>query len=259
MTKHEAIIIDGPEDGVRRITLNRPDKRNALNARTLAEIAEVLADADTDDHVRAIVMTGGEKVFAAGADLKEMAAMNAIDVHLDARARQWATIRRFSKPIVAAVNGFALGGGCELAMHADIIVAGESAQFGQPEVNLGIMPGAGGTQRLTRTVGKSVAMKMVLSGLFIDAAEALATGLVAEVVEDGQSNPRAVELAALIATKPPLAVRMAKEAVLKSYEMPLESALDFERRAFTVLSASDDRNEGIAAFFDKRKADFKGR
>lgn len=259
MTKHEAIIIDAPDDGVRRITLNRPDKRNALNARTLAEIAEVLAHADTDEHVRAVVLTGGEKVFAAGADLKEMAAMNAIDVHLDARARHWATIRRFSKPIVAAVNGFALGGGCELAMHADIIVAGESAQFGQPEVNLGIMPGAGGTQRLTRTVGKSVAMKMVLSGLFIDAAEALATGLVAEVVEDGQSNPRAVELAALIATKPPIAVRMAKEAVLKSYELPLESALDFERRAFTVLSASDDRNEGIAAFFEKRKADFKGR
>lgn len=259
MSKLETIIVDDPEDGVRRITLNRPDKRNALNSQVLAEIAGVLDEAGSEDKVRAVVMTGGEKVFAAGADLKQMAEMDAIDVHLDARRAHWATIRRFEKPIVAAVNGFALGGGCELAMHADIIIAGDSAQFGQPEVNLGIIPGAGGTQRLVRSVGKSVAMKMVLAGEFISAADALSFGLAAEVVADAESIPRAVELAKLIASKPPLAVRLGKDAVLKSFEMPLDAALDYERRAFTILSASDDRNEGIAAFFEKRKPDFKGR
>ena len=255
----ETIIVARPRPLVLQITLNRPQARNALSTRLLAEIAQVLKEAEADDTVRAIVLTGGEKVFAAGADITEMAAHTAVTVLTDERVKHWAAIRAFPKPMVAAVNGFALGGGNELAMHADIIIAGETAQFGQPEVNLGIIPGAGGTQRLTHALGKSLAMKLVLTGEFIDARTALARGLVAEVTQPELAIERAIALADIIASKPPVAVRLAKEAVLKSFEVGLDQGLAHERRSFCLLFATEDRTEGVTAFTEKRKPSFKGR
>lgn len=259
MTDYSDITVERPAEHVMLIRLNRPDALNALRTQLLAEVATVLDEATDDDGVRAVVLTGGPSVFAAGADIKQMAEMGPVDAMNDRRMASWDTIRRFPKPLVAAVNGYCLGGGCELAMHCDIVLAGTGAVFGQPEVNLGIIPGAGGTQRLTRAVGKSAAMKLILSGEFMKADEALRCGLVAEVREPEIVIARAVELARTIAAKPPLAVRLAKEAVLKGYEMPLESALAFERKAFTLLFATEDRKEGIAAFVEKRKPEFKGR
>ncbi len=253
------IEIDAPAPAVRRITLNRPQARNALTTVMLGEIAGALAGFAGDEEVRAVVLTGGEKVFAAGADLREMAEKTVVEVLNDPRAGHWQAIARFPKPLVAAVNGYALGGGCELAMHADIIIAGKGARFGQPEVNLGIIPGAGGTQRLTQLVGRSLAMKLVLSGEFLSGEEAHRAGLAAELTEDAETIPRAVELAAKIAEKPPLAVRLAKEAVLQASEALLARGLAFERKAFTILFATEDREEGIAAFFEKRKPVFRGR
>ena len=202
---------------VLRITLDRPQSRNALRSQTLAEIAAALDSAETDPAIRAVVLTGGGSVFAAGADINELAAHDAVSIHTDGRPKHWAAIRRFPKPIIAAVNGFALGGGCELAMHADIVVAGADARFGQPEINLGIIPGAGGTQRLTWAVGKSLAMRMVLTGEPVDAETARAHGLVAETCQPELTLERAHAIAETIAAKPPLAVRAAKEAVLKSF------------------------------------------
>jgi len=177
----------------------------------------------------------------------------------DARPAIWRRIYQFPKPLIAAVNGFALGGGCELAMHADIIIAGDNAQFGQPEINLGIIPGAGGTQRLIRTVGKSLAMKLVLSGEFIGAEEARQSGLVAEVTIPEMTIERALKLAKTIAKKPPLAVKQAKDVLLKAFETDLDAGLQYERKAFTVLSGTEDRNEGINAFLEKRKPHYRGR
>ncbi len=244
---------------VLRVTIDRPKARNALRTQTLSEIAGVLTRAANDDGVRAVVLTGGPTVFAAGADINELAAHDATSILTDPRPRQWETIRKFPKPIVAAINGFSLGGGNELAMHADILIAGETALFGQPEVNLGIIPGAGGTQRLTLAVGKSNAMKLALTGAFLDARTALAQGLVSEVTQPELTIARATEIASQIAAKPPLAVRMAKEAVLKSFEVGLEQALHMERRAFCQLFATEDKREGVAAFLEKRAPDFKGR
>ncbi|MCB2099812.1 MAG: enoyl-CoA hydratase/isomerase family protein [Rhodobacterales bacterium] len=255
----EDIRVETPGPHIRLITLNRPRVRNALRTRLLEEVAAVLRDAATDDDVRAVVLTGGPDVFAAGADITEMEAHDAVTIQNDPRVMHWKMIRAFPKPLIAAVNGYALGGGNELAMHADIIIAGDTAQFGQPEVNLGIIPGAGGTQRLTRVVGKSVAMKLCLSGAFMDAQEALARGLVAEVVPADQTLDRALALAATIAKKAPKAVQLAKVAVLKSYQLGLNEALAFERDAFCSLFATEDRLEGIAAFREKRKPVFKGR
>lgn len=253
------IDVTQPSPWVTQITLNRPTVRNALRTILLAEIAEVLELAGNDEQTRAVVITGGADVFAAGADIKELAALDAIGVLNDPRPKYWRLIASFPKPLIAAVNGYALGGGCELAMHADIVVAGENAKFGQPEINLGIIPGAGGTQRLIRTVGKSLAMKMVLAGEMIDAHTALACGLVAEVTPPEQTIGRAVQLAAAIAAKSPLAVRLAKEAMLKAFELPLEGGLSIERKSFALLAASEDRREGIAAFLEKRKPTFKGK
>lgn len=247
------------EESVATITLNRPQARNALNNALLSEVAVALDEAATDEAVRVVIITGGPRVFAAGADIKEMAALDMVGVMNDPRPGLWRRIVKFPKPLIAAVNGYSLGGGCELMMHADIVIAGEDAQFGQPEINLGIIPGAGGTQRLVRTVGKSLAMKMVLSGEFIDAATALQSGLVAEVTPSDQTMERATALAKKIATKGPVAVRLAKEALLKAYETSLQSGLDFERKAFTLLAGTEDRNEGIAAFMEKRSPVFKGR
>lgn len=252
-------IDERPDDGIAVLTLNRPDVLNALNTAVLEGLAGALARFAADDAIRAVVLTGSETVFAAGADVKEMAALDAVGIHRDARPRYWRAIADFPKPLIAAVNGYALGGGCELALHADIIIAGDDAQFGLPEINLGIIPGAGGTQRLTRAVGKSLAMKMILSGTFIDAQTAVGSGLAAEAVPAAETLERAVKLAGKIAGKAPLAVEMAKQSVLKVFETPLKDGLDFERRSFTVLAATEDRDEGIAAFLEKRKPAFKGR
>ena len=253
------ILVGTPRPGVRLITLNRPKARNALRTRTLREIADTLDAAEADVAIGACVITGGPEVFAAGADIKEMAAAGAEETRNDPRQAHRRRIDRFAKPLIAAVNGYALGGGCELAMQADIIIAGDNARFGQPEINLGIIPGAGGTQRLIRAVGKSLAMKMVLSGEMIDARAALAAGLVAEIAPTELTVEKAVELAAVIAAKAPLAVRLAKDVMRKSFEHLLAAALDYEREAFVVLANTGDRKEGLAAFIEKRQPRFTGR
>ncbi len=248
-----------PKQGVRLITLQRPEALNALSTELLRELADALDLAEQEAATRAVVITGSRKAFAAGADLKEMAERDLIGVLEDPRVRHWQRIAAFSKPLIAAVNGFALGGGCELAMHADILVAGRDARFGQPEINLGIIPGAGGTQRLLRAVGKSLAMQMVLTGEAIDARHALSVGLVSEITEPEFTVERAFQIARLIATKAPLAVRLAKEALLKAQDVDLASGLRFERQAFTVLAGTADRTEGIRAFQEKRTPHFVAR
>ncbi|MDO6563135.1 2,3-dehydroadipyl-CoA hydratase PaaF [Amphritea sp. 1_MG-2023] len=259
MSDYQDILVSEPDAGVMTITLNRPAARNALCNNLLKELADCLDASINDERIAAVIITGGEKVFAAGADIKEMADLDAVGVLNDIRPTYWRRIAQYPKPIIAAVNGFALGGGCELMMHCDIVIAGDNAQFGQPEINLGIIPGAGGTQRLLRTVGKSMAMQLVLSGEFISAAQARDFGLVSEVTIPEMSYPRALTLAKSIARKPPIAIRLAKESLLKAYETTLETGLNLERKAFTLLAATDDRNEGIAAFMEKRRPAFKGK
>ncbi|GKW48472.1 2,3-dehydroadipyl-CoA hydratase PaaF [Halomonas sp. NCCP-2165] len=251
--------LEGPHRGVLRITLHRPEALNALNTALLGELAEVLADADQDDAIRALVLTGSRRAFAAGADINEMAERDLVGMLDDPRQRHWAAIARFSKPIVAAINGFTLGGGCELAMHADIRIAGEDAKFGQPEINLGIMPGAGGTQRLVRAVGQALATQMVLTGEPISARRALEAGLISEITQPELTVERATAIAERIAEKAPLAVRLAKEALHKALDTDLATGLRFERHAFTVLAGTADRQEGIQAFQEKRRAQFTGR
>jgi enoyl-CoA hydratase len=253
------LIVRSDGNGVLEVLLHRPAVRNAISTPLLRELVGVLEEAGSDPDVRAVILTGGDTVFAAGADLSEMATKDLQGILLEERPRLYQAIARFSKPLLAAVCGYALGAGCELAMHADIIVAGASAQFGQPEIRLGIMPGAGGTQRLTRSVGKSLAMKMVLAGEFIGADEARAAGLVAEVVPDGECLSRTRTLAEKIAGMAPLAVRLAKDAVLQSLDTGLQAGLALERRNFTILAGTDDRNEGVRAFREKRKPTWTGR
>jgi enoyl-CoA hydratase len=252
------IIVDRPAPGVVQVTLHRPEFRNALRTQTLAEIAAELAAAAADPLAKVVVVTGGLECFAAGADVREMAPMGPVDILTHERQKHWRAIATFPKPLVGAVCGYALGGGCELALCCDILVAGNNAKFGQPEVNLGMIPGAGGTQRLARTVGKALTMQMVLTGMPIGAQAALASGLVVEVDEPSGALARAVEIATVIAAKPALAVRLAKEAVLRAYESPLSEGLAAERQAFALLAASHDRNEGIAAFLEKRAPIFTG-
>jgi enoyl-CoA hydratase len=243
---------------VGHIQLNRPKELNALNLELMLEIKQALIDFDQDDNIRAIVISGNERAFAAGADIKQMAGRNAIDMLKIDQFTTWDSIRKTKKPIIAAVSGFALGGGCELAMICDMIIASETAQFGQPEISIGVMPGAGGTQRLTRIVGKAKAMELVLTGQFISAEEAKAYGLVNKIVPVEFYLSEAVKLASTIAEKSPIAVQMAKESVLKAYEMPLQEALFFERKNFYMLFATEDQKEGMQAFIEKRKATFKG-
>lgn len=241
------------------VRLNRPKQLNALNGAVMDALCVALEELDRDDEVRAMVVTGNERAFAAGADIGEMANATPIDMLITNRIGQWDRIRKVTKPVIAAVNGWALGGGCELAMTLDLIVAGEGAKFGQPEISIGVIPGAGGTQRLTRAIGKSRAMEMILTGEPITAAQAERAGLVARVTPDELCVEDALALAAKIAQKSPIALRLAKEAVNAAYEMSLTDALAHERRLFYLLFASEDQKEGMAAFLEKRSPDFKGR
>jgi enoyl-CoA hydratase len=241
------------------IELNRPKELNALNTQLMAEIRDTLKAFDNDDNIRVVILTGGERVFAAGADIKQMADATAISMLNIDQFSTWDQIKRNKKPIIAAVSGFALGGGCELAMTCDMIIASETAQFGQPEINIGTMPGAGGTQRLTRTIGKGLAMEMVLTGRFINAEEAYRVGLVNKVVPVEVLLQETVKIAKLIAAKSPIAVKLAKESVIKAFETTLDEGLQFERKNFYLTFASEDQKEGMKAFVEKRAPDFKGR
>lgn len=246
------------ENGVAIVRIDRPEARNALNTRVRQQLAEHFRALASDSRVRAIVLTGGESCFVAGADIREFAQATPIEMYLRHTEYLWEAISRCPKPVIAAVNGFALGGGCELAMHCDLIVAGESARFGQPEVKPGLMPGAGGTQRLIRAVGKFHAMRIALTGCLVKAPEALAIGMVSEVVSDDRTLSRALELASEIAALSPLAVAQIKEVLLCGADLPLDSALTLERKAFQLLFDSQDQKEGAAAFLEKREAIFKG-
>jgi enoyl-CoA hydratase len=247
---------DGPVGVVR---LNRPQQLNALSAELMEALVAELLTLDDDKQIRAIVLGGGERAFAAGADISELAAGTPISLYENRRIDAWDSIRDLRTPIVAAVSGFCLGGGCELAMLCDLVVASETAKFGQPEINLGVMPGAGGTQRLTRAVGKSVAMDMILTGRMLSAREALDFGLVARVVAKEAWLDEAKRVAREIAAKGPVAVRLAKEAVDNAFEAPLAVGIEFERRAFYLARASEDAGEGLNAFVEKRPPEFKGR
>jgi len=253
------VLLDRPSEGIAVIRLNRPEVRNALNLAVRELLAEHFRTLGDDESTRCIVLTGGEKVFAAGADIRDMVDQTPIEIMARRSERLWGSIASCPKPVIAAVNGYTLGGGCELAMHADIIVAGEGALFGQPEVRVGIMPGAGGTQRLTRAVGKFQAMKMLLTGEPVTARDALTMGLVSEVVPDGEVFEAALALAKNIATMPPLAVIQIKEAVLAGQDASLETAMMLERKAFQLLFATSDQKEGMRAFLEKRKPEFRGR
>ncbi len=252
-------IILTKEAGYALIQFNRPDVLNAINMKLMEELVSTLEELDKENDVRCIILTGNDKAFAAGADIKEMADASAVEMLQRDQFARWDRIRKIKKPIIAAVSGFALGGGCELAMTCDIIIASESAKFGQPEINLGVIPGAGGTQRLTRAVGKSKAMEMVLTGSMINAEEARKWGLVVKVVPNEYIIEEAKNLAKLIASKPPLAVRLGKEAVLKSFDTTIEGGLEFERKNFYMLFASEDQKEGMKAFGEKRKPEWKGK
>jgi enoyl-CoA hydratase/carnithine racemase len=246
-------------DHVGLVTLNRPKAMNALNAELMRELGEALLKFDADETVGAIVITGNEKAFAAGADIKEMRPKSFVDVYReDFITAEWETVTRVRKPVIAAVSGYCLGGGCELAMMCDFILAADTAKFGQPEINLGVMPGAGGTQRLARFVGKSKAMEMNLTGRFMEAEEAERSGLVSRIVPADQLLDEAVSTAAKIADKAPLAVLATKEAVNRAYETTLSEGVRFERRLFHALFSTEDQKEGMDAFTEKRSAKFRG-
>ena len=253
------VLCEKPRDGVALVRVNRPQVKNAINMRVRELLTEHFTQLGGDDDVRCIVLTGNEEAFVAGADIGEMAELTATEQMLRRNHLHWRAIATCPKPVIAAVNGFALGGGCELAMHADIIIAGEGARFGQPEIRVGIMPGAGGTQRLTRAVGKFKAMKMILTGEPVTAAEAEAMGLVSEVVADAEVLERALKMAERIAAMPPLAVMQIKEVLLAGQDASLETALMLERKAFQLLFDSRDQKEGMNAFAEKRKPRYQGR
>ena len=241
------------------ITLNRPKALNALNSTVMAELTEALCAFGKDEAIGAIVLTGSEKAFAAGADIKEMQDIDFVDAYVNDFISGWEAIAATRKPMIAAVSGFALGGGCELAMMCDFIIASETAKFGQPEITLGVIPGMGGSQRLTRAVGKAKAMDMVMTGRMMDVAEAERAGLVSRIVSPERLIDEAVEAAAKIGSFPRAAVLMAKEAVSRSFETTLAEGLRFERRLFHSLFATSDQKEGMAAFVEKRKPQFSNR
>ncbi len=256
----EFIIVNPQaEKYVALIQLNRPKELNALNLQLMGELRDALKELDNNDEVRAIIITGNEKAFAAGADIKQMADKTAIDMMNVDQFSTWDQIKKTKKPIIAAVSGFALGGGCELMMHCDMIVASESARIGQPEIKIGVMPGAGGTQRLTRAVGKALAMEIVLTGKFITADEALRAGLINKVVPNEMYLKEAFSLAKQVVDKSPVAIKLAKESVLAAFNTSLDEGLIFERKNFYLCFASEDQKEGMKAFLEKRAASFTGK
>ncbi|MFA7432194.1 MAG: enoyl-CoA hydratase [Gemmobacter sp.] len=256
---YETITVE-IEEAVALVRLNRPEALNALNAQLISELAAALAALDADVAVRAIVLTGSDKAFAAGADIREMSTKSFVEVFgSDMFASEFDAIGRVRKPIIAAVSGYALGGGCELAMACDFIIASDTAKFGQPEINLGVVAGIGGTQRLTRLVGKAKSMDMHLTGRFMDAVEAERSGLVSRVVPVGDLLPEALAAARKIAEKSAIAVKVVKEAVNRAEETSLREGLLFERRVFHALFATEDQKEGMAAFLEKRAPGFRDR
>jgi enoyl-CoA hydratase len=258
MTDYQYILVERDER-VGIVTLNRPKELNALNNQLVSELANALEEFDRDEAIRCVVITGaGEKAFAAGADIKEMSDKSPMQM-LTGGFEAWERIKRIHTPLIAAVGGYALGGGCELAMHCDMIVASENARFGQPEILLGLIPGAGGTQRLARTLGKYRTMEMVLTGAQVSAQELAAHGLVNRVVPKGEHLAEALKLARTVAEQAPLAARLAKDAVLAAFETSLSEGLDIERKNFFLLFSTEDMREGTQAFIEKRKANFQGK
>lgn len=245
--------------GIALIQLNRPNELNALNLQLMQELRDTLKSLDQNKDVRVIILTGNEKAFAAGADIKQMADKTAIDMLMIDQFSTWDQIKKTRKPIIAAVSGFALGGGCELAMTCDMIIASETAKFGQPEIKIGVMPGAGGTQRLTNAIGKVKAMELVLTGRFLSAEEALQYQLINKVVPVEMYMQEAVSLAKEIAAMSPVATLLAKESINRSFETHLEEGLHFERKNFYMTFASEDQKEGMHAFIEKRKPNYSGK
>lgn len=259
MNTWTCILTSTPKPGIGVIQLNRPQVLNALSLQTMIEIVEAMEHFDRQEDIRCIVIHGNEKAFAAGADIKEMSGARSMEMLERDQFARWERIRAIKKPIIGAVSGFALGGGCELAMHCDMLIASETAQFGQPEINIGVMPGAGGTQRLTRAIGKVRAMEIALTGRMISAREAWRAGLINRVVPVESYVQEAIALASEIAGKAPIAVKLIKESVLKSFSTTLEGGLEFERKNFYLLFASEDQKEGMNAFIEKRKPIWKNK
>ncbi len=253
------IVTEHYAPGIALIQLNRPNELNALNLQLMQELRDTLKNLDQNNDVRVIILTGNEKAFAAGADIKQMSDKSAIDMLMIDQFSTWDQIKKTRKPIIAAVSGFALGGGCELAMTCDMIIASETAKFGQPEIKIGVMPGAGGTQRLTKAVGKAKAMELVLTGRFLSAEEALHYQLINKIVPVEMYLKEAVSLATEIATMSPVATLLAKESVNRSFETLLEEGLHFERKNFYMTFASEDQKEGMKAFIEKRKPKYSGK
>lgn len=259
MTASEPLILTETDGKVGIIRLNRPKVLNALNPQLMTQLADQLEAYDADPEISVILIAGSEKAWAAGADIGDMAEQSAISMYERDQFATWDRMKRVKKPIVAAVSGWALGGGCELMMLCDIIIASETAQIGQPEINIGVMPGAGGTQRLTKAVGKALAMDVILGGRFLTAKEALAHGLVSRVVPQEHYYAEALRAAQQVASKPLVALKIAKEAVLKAHDTNLSEGLDYERKLFYMLFATEDQKEGMRAFVEKRKPNFKGK
>ncbi len=259
MADYTCIKTSSPADRIGVVQIDRPAVLNALSLQTMKEIATALEAFDNDESIRCIVLHGNRKAFAAGADITEMADATAVEMLSRDQFTRWDRIRKIKKPLIAAVSGFALGGGCELAMICDMIVAGDTAKFGQPEIKIGVMPGAGGTQRLTRAIGKARAMEMVLTGSMISAQEAYEAGLVNRVVPEAVYLEEAISLATQVASMPPVSARLAKESVLKSFDTTIETGLEFERKNFYLLFATDDAREGMTAFKEKRKPTWSGK
>lgn len=259
MTYEFLIVNPQVEKHIALIQLNRPKELNALNRQLMLEMKDALQQLDANENVRVIIITGNEKAFAAGADIKEMADASTIDMVNHDQFATWDQIKKTKKPVIAAVSGFALGGGCELMMNCDMIVASETARIGQPEIKIGVMPGAGGTQRLTRAVGKALAMELIFTGRFLTADEALDAGLINQVVPVELYLREAITLAKMVAENSPVALKLAKEAVLQAFNSSLDEGLLFERKNFYLCFSSEDQKEGMKAFIEKRKPEFKGK
>lgn len=254
------LILTQVDNHVAIVTLNRPKVLNALNIELMDQLIHALETHDAEPSVRCIVIHGaGDRAFAAGADIGDMAEASVVDMYERNNLARWGRIKNVRTPIIAAVSGFCLGGGCELAMLCDMIVASETAQFGQPEINIGVIPGAGGTQRMTRAIGKARSMEMILTGRFMTAGEALDAGLLTRVVPAEVYLQEAVNLAREIADRPPIAVRIAKDAINKAFETPLTEGIEYERKAFYMLFDTEDQKEGMKAFVEKRKPNYKGK